>query len=224
MSRVPSAGVRERAAGRPVDWGRRGAPVPCREVLGDATGRALLRLGGGLGGSARGRRVRSGQGLLVIPGHPFARCFTHRLRMAKQRHEVVEGIALTQLHGVDEAHEDVAHVSALERPVEEGVLAVEVSVRRTTCCGALRSGPPLAAGGDVLEHHAGSEALRRAGLGEEDSLADAALPQVPEELVRGVAVREEDNAPGTPRVRRSGHGRESPGARARGIRAKAGTR
>jgi hypothetical protein len=64
--------------------------------------------------------------------------------------------------------------------------------------------------GHALEHHAGAQPLSRAGLSEEDSLADAPLPQVPEELVRDVALPEQDNAPGTPRVRRIRHGREAP--------------
>ena len=45
--------------------------------------------------------------------------------MLLQLGEVVEGIGLAELAGVDEAHEDVPDVGAVERLVEQGVLPVE---------------------------------------------------------------------------------------------------
>jgi hypothetical protein len=45
--------------------------------------------------------------------------------VTEKRDQVVEGFGAVKLSGVDEAHEDVAHVRAVERLIEEGVLPVE---------------------------------------------------------------------------------------------------
>ena len=45
--------------------------------------------------------------------------------MAIQFGEVVEGIRPAQFAGVDQAHEDVAHMGTVQSLVEQGVLAVQ---------------------------------------------------------------------------------------------------
>ncbi len=45
--------------------------------------------------------------------------------MALQFGEVVEGVHLVQPAGVDQCHEQIAHVGAVHGPVEQGILAME---------------------------------------------------------------------------------------------------
>ena len=52
--------------------------------------------------------------------------------MALQLGQVIEGIGPAELAGVNEAHEDVAHVGAVARLVEQGVLAVQDGLLQST--------------------------------------------------------------------------------------------
>ena len=51
--------------------------------------------------------------LAVVPGHPAAGICGRIIGMAFQFGEVVEGVGLAEFAGVNEAHENVAHVCAM---------------------------------------------------------------------------------------------------------------
>ena len=71
------------------------------------------------------RRGESRQRLAVIPGHPFRRLLFQLLGVLLQLREVVERIGFVQFAGMDQAHEQIADTGAVERLVEECVLAVQ---------------------------------------------------------------------------------------------------
>src|SRR4029077_4811981 len=66
-----------------------------------------------------------GELVAVIPRHPLLRTAGHQLAVFLQRGQVVEGIGITELARVDEAHKQVANVSPVLGLIEERVLAVE---------------------------------------------------------------------------------------------------
>ncbi len=74
----------------------------------------------------RGRgRCEPRQRLAVIPGHPLRWVGRQLPGMPLQLGEVVEGIGSIQLAGVDQAHEQVTGLGAVQRFVEERILAVQ---------------------------------------------------------------------------------------------------
>jgi hypothetical protein len=95
-------------------------------------GAAARAIGGGKGWphtteGRSGRRTWASnqpcQRLVVVPGHPVGGMIRDVVVMALERDEVVEGVGAVELRGVDEAHMDVADVRAVQRLVEERVLA-----------------------------------------------------------------------------------------------------
>ncbi len=68
-------------------------------------------MGGGVGGKARQRRS-------VIPRHPGGRVEGHRGGMAQQCHQIVKGLHLVQFRGMNQTHEQVADLGAVERFVK----------------------------------------------------------------------------------------------------------
>ncbi len=76
------------------------------------------------------REKRSGaggslKGLPVVPRHPLARTGCHLRGVALQFGEIVEGIGAAQFAGVDQAHEKIADLGAIERAVKQCILAME---------------------------------------------------------------------------------------------------
>jgi hypothetical protein len=66
-----------------------------------------------------------GRVLLVIPGHPCSGIGRQFGGVALQLAEVVEGIGARQFARVDQAHEQVAHFRAVQRAIEQGILAMQ---------------------------------------------------------------------------------------------------
>ena len=67
------------------------------------------------GGGLSGVRVRTGvlKGLVIIPRHPRCRILGHLGAVFLQLGEVIEGIGVVQFAGVNQAHKQVPHPSAL---------------------------------------------------------------------------------------------------------------
>ena len=65
--------------------------------------------------------------LPVVPRHPVGRIGRHFRGVALQFGEVVEGVGAAQFAGVDQAHEKIADLGAIERAVKQCILAVEHS-------------------------------------------------------------------------------------------------
>jgi hypothetical protein len=65
------------------------------------------------------------QRLAVIPRHPFRGPGRHFPGVALQFHQVVKGVGAAQLAGVDQTHEQIAHLRPVQRAIEQGVLAME---------------------------------------------------------------------------------------------------
>ena len=66
------------------------------------------------------------QRLAVIPGHPF-RWITLQLRgVPLLLGQIIERIGSVQLAGVNQTHEQIADSGAIQRLVEERVLAVQM--------------------------------------------------------------------------------------------------
>ena len=78
----------------------------------------------GCGDSGRGGEASRGFGV-VAPRHPGGGVQGHRGRMAQQRHQVVERFHPVEFGGVDQAHEEVPDLGAVEGAIEQGVLAME---------------------------------------------------------------------------------------------------
>src|SRR5579864_9407717 len=70
-------------------------------------------------------RDSSGQGVAIIPGHPFLRAGGQFPGMALEFDQIVEGVCAAQLAGVDKAHEKVSDFSAIQRAIVESVLAMQ---------------------------------------------------------------------------------------------------
>ena len=66
-------------------------------------------IGSGIGGVGR----EAGQSLGVAPRHPGHGVECDRGLMALQGHQVVEGLHVVQLRGMDQAHEEVADLGAV---------------------------------------------------------------------------------------------------------------
>src|SRR3974390_321996 len=73
-----------------------------------------------------------GELVAIVPRHPLLRTSSHRLAVFLQCGQVVEGIGITELAGVDEAHEQVPNMGTVLSFVEERVLAVENSLLQGT--------------------------------------------------------------------------------------------
>jgi hypothetical protein len=65
--------------------------------------------------------------LAVVPGHPLGRIALYLSSMFLQFRQVVEGIRFCQLGGVNEAHEDIADMSALSGLIKVAVLPAQNS-------------------------------------------------------------------------------------------------
>jgi hypothetical protein len=65
-----------------------------------------------------------GKIFLVVPGQPSARLGKQRRGVFLQGGQVIEGIDLGEVAGVDEAHEQVTDIGAMFGFVKEGVVAV----------------------------------------------------------------------------------------------------
>jgi hypothetical protein len=74
-----------------------------------------------------GRRVGTGscERGLVVPRHPVGGVRGDGGGVALERDEVVERGDTIQLGGVDQAHEDVADVSAIQGAIKVGVVSVQ---------------------------------------------------------------------------------------------------
>ena len=70
-----------------------------------------------------GSNAGFGQCSAVIPRHPPRRFCLPLAALPQQHREIVERISAAQLRGVNQAHEQVADVSPILRPVEQGVLS-----------------------------------------------------------------------------------------------------
>ena len=60
----------------------------------------------------------------VVPGHPFLRAPGHVLGMPLQLGQIIEGISASKLAGVNQAHEDIAHMGTVRGLEKESGLAV----------------------------------------------------------------------------------------------------
>ena len=65
------------------------------------------------------------QRLLVVPGHPVGRMRDEFVRVLEQLGQIVEGVDAVQFTGVDQTHEQIAHVGTVFRLVEVRILAVQ---------------------------------------------------------------------------------------------------
>ena len=65
------------------------------------------------------------QALAVIPRHPGRRVLGQFLGVSLQLGEVVEGIGAVQFAGVDQTHEQIAHLGAVRGLIEQTVLSMK---------------------------------------------------------------------------------------------------
>ena len=63
------------------------------------------------------------QSLAIVPGHPFRWTGGQFLGVALQLDQVVEGVGATQLAGVDQAHEQIADLRAVQGAIEECIFS-----------------------------------------------------------------------------------------------------
>ena len=63
--------------------------------------------------------------------------------MTEQLRQVVERIALVQFAGVDQAHEEIAHLGPVHRLIEEGILAMKNRFLQGTLCNVVVERSPL---------------------------------------------------------------------------------
>ena len=63
--------------------------------------------------------------MAVIPGHPFRRLLFQLLGVALQLGEIVERVGSIQFAGMDQTHEQIAYPGAVQRLIEERVLAMQ---------------------------------------------------------------------------------------------------
>jgi len=110
---VPGPGPLSEAVFRPFS---RDAPAWPGTILSGQAGFIILR------GSGRGQPR---QRLAVIPGHPLRRTTLQLLSVPLQLSQIIERIGSVQLAGVDQAHEQIADAGAIQRLIEERVLAVQ---------------------------------------------------------------------------------------------------
>jgi len=66
-----------------------------------------------------------GQVLAIAPGHPRRGIGCQFGGVALQLAEVVEGIGARQFASVDQAHEQVAYLRAVQRAIEQRILAMQ---------------------------------------------------------------------------------------------------
>jgi len=72
----------------------------------------------GFGGQARQRRG-------VIPGHPGRRVECHRGGMALQRDQVIKRRHLVQFRGMDQTHEQIADLGAVQGAIKQRIVAMQ---------------------------------------------------------------------------------------------------
>ena len=65
------------------------------------------------------------QRLEVVPGHPRRRIGRQFACVPLQLGEVVERIGVGQFAGVDQAHEQIADFGAVQRAIEQSILAMQ---------------------------------------------------------------------------------------------------
>ncbi len=65
------------------------------------------------------------QRLAEVPGHPLRRMRGQLRFMPLQFDQIVERVDAVQFTGVDQAHEQIAHMRAFQRLVEQRVLAIQ---------------------------------------------------------------------------------------------------
>jgi len=82
-----------------------------------------------LRGSGRGQPR---QRLAVIPGHPLRRTSLQLLGVPQQLGQIIERIGSVQLASVDQTHEQIADSGAVQRLIEECVLAVQNGFLQST--------------------------------------------------------------------------------------------
>ncbi len=61
----------------------------------------------------------------IVPGHPLRGAGGKFRRVALQFGEVIEGVGVTQFAGVDQTHEQVAHLGAMQRAIEQRIFAMQ---------------------------------------------------------------------------------------------------
>ena len=61
----------------------------------------------------------------LVPRHPLRRAGRQFLSVALQLGQIVEGVGAAQLTSVNQAHEQVAHLRPVQRPIEQGILPVK---------------------------------------------------------------------------------------------------
>ena len=81
-------------------------------------GRGAERLKNSAGG---GHSLGGGEGLAVVPGHPVGRLGRELIGVAVEFGEVVEGVGAAEGAGVDQTHEEVAHLGPVLGLEEEGI-------------------------------------------------------------------------------------------------------
>jgi hypothetical protein len=59
------------------------------------------------------------QSLTIVPRHPFRGAGGQFLSMTLQLDQVVEGVGSTQLAGVDQAHEQITDLGAVQSAIKE---------------------------------------------------------------------------------------------------------
>src|SRR5713101_6128344 len=72
-----------------------------------------------------GRSIELPDRLAVRPGQPRGGGGLESVEMPLEHRQILEGLDTIELTGMDDRHEEVAHLSALRRLVEEGRLPVQ---------------------------------------------------------------------------------------------------
>ena len=75
--------------------------------------------------------MRPLESVAVVPGHPLRRIFFHLVGVPLQLCEIVEGIGAAQLGAMDQTHEQVAHLGAIFRQIEQTVFPMENRLLQT---------------------------------------------------------------------------------------------
>ena len=67
----------------------------------------------------------------VVPGHPLRRIFFDLVDVPLQMGKIVEGIGAAQLGSMDQTHEQVAHLGAIFRQIEQTVFPMKNRLLQT---------------------------------------------------------------------------------------------
>ncbi len=72
--------------------------------------------------------IVDGDAALIIPGHPVPGIFENLGRMFLKGRQVIEGIDMLQIAGVDQAHEHVADEGAVLGLIKVSIFAIQNSL------------------------------------------------------------------------------------------------